>query len=69
MAWYLTDQVNSGQVLKKLATLELCSVKTWMTVGKPRTSEVDKLLNRSMEESQVSPMITIRCSLSYCPCY
>ena len=40
MAGYLTDQVKSDQVLEKLATLELCSVKIWMTVDKPRTAEV-----------------------------
>ena len=38
--WYLTDQAKSGQVLKKLATQALCSVKSWMTVDKPRTAEV-----------------------------
>ena len=42
MAWYLTDQVKSDQVLKKLATLELCSVKSWMTVDKPMTADVDQ---------------------------
>ena len=41
VAWYLTDQVKSDQVLKKLATLELCSGKIWMTVDELRTSEVD----------------------------
>ena len=41
VAWYLMDQVKSDQVLKKLATLELCYVKIWMTVDKPRTAEVD----------------------------
>ena len=41
MAWYLTDQVKSDQVLKKLATLAFCSVKSWMTVDKPRIAEVD----------------------------
>ena len=41
MAWYLTYQVKSDQVLKKLATLELCSVKIWVTVDEPRTAEVD----------------------------
>ena len=41
MAWYLTDQVKSDQVLKKLATLALCSVKSWMTIDEPRTFEVD----------------------------
>ena len=37
----LTDQVKSDQVLKKLANLALCSVKSQMTVDKPRTDEVD----------------------------
>ena len=32
VAWYLTDQVKSDQVLKMLVTLALCSVKTWMTI-------------------------------------
>ena len=41
MAWYFTDQVKYEQVLKNLETLELCSVKSWMTVDKPRTAEVD----------------------------
>ena len=41
VAWYLTDQVNSKQVFKKLATLVLCYVKSLMTVDKLRTSEVD----------------------------
>ena len=41
VAWYLTYQLKSHQVLKKLATLSLCSVKIWMTVDKTRTSEVD----------------------------
>ena len=41
LAWYLTDQVNSYQVLKKLATLELCYLKSWMIVDNMRTAEVD----------------------------
>ena len=41
MAWYLMDQVKSDKVLKKLATLVLCSVNIWMTVDKLRTDEVD----------------------------
>ena len=41
LAWYLTDQMNSYQVSKKLVTLELCSVKIWMTVDEPRSAEVD----------------------------
>ena len=41
MAWYLTDQVKSDQVLKKLATLELCSAKIWVTVDELSTAEVD----------------------------
>ena len=39
--WYLTDQLKSNQVLKNLATLELCYVKSWMTFDKPSISEVD----------------------------
>ena len=34
MVWYLMDQVKSDQVSKKLATLVLCSTKSWMTVDK-----------------------------------
>ena len=41
VAWYLTDHVKSNRVLKKLATCELCYVKTWMTVDEPRTDELD----------------------------
>ena len=41
VAWYLTHQVKSDQVLKNLATLALCSVKIWMTVDETRTAEVD----------------------------
>ena len=37
----LTDRVKYNQVLKKLATHVLCYAKTWMTVDKPRTDEVD----------------------------
>ena len=36
----MTNKVKSDKVLKKLATLALCSVKIWMTVDKPRTAEV-----------------------------
>ena len=32
VAWYLTDQLNSDQVLKNLATLALCYVKILVTV-------------------------------------
>ena len=32
VAWYLTDQVKYDQLLKKLATLVICYVKSWMTV-------------------------------------
>ena len=39
MAWYLTDQLKSDYVSKELATLELCSVKSWKTVDEPRTTE------------------------------
>ena len=41
MAWYLTDQVKSEQVLKKLATHALCYVKICMTVEELRTTDVD----------------------------
>ena len=41
VAWYLTDRVKSDQLLKKLVTLVLCSVKSWMNVDKPSTAEVD----------------------------
>ena len=40
MAWYLTDQVKSDQLLKKLATKALCSMKMSMTADEPRTAEV-----------------------------
>ena len=38
---YFIDQVKSVQVLKNLATLALCSVKSWITVDKPRIAKVD----------------------------
>ena len=41
VVWYLTDQMKSEQVLKKLVTLALCYVKSWMAVDEPRTEEVD----------------------------
>ena len=41
MAWYLTYQVKSKMLLKKLATHALCFVKIWMTVDKPSTAELD----------------------------
>ena len=41
VAWYLTDQVKSNKVLKKLETHALCYVKIWMTVDEPRTAELD----------------------------
>ena len=41
VAWYLTYHLKSDQVLKKLATLALCSVKIWMDVDGPWISEVD----------------------------
>ena len=41
MAWYLTDQLKYDQVLKKLVTFSLCSMKSQMTVDKPMTDEVD----------------------------
>ena len=41
VAQYFTDQVKSDQVLKKLATLALCSMKIWITVDEPRTTGVD----------------------------
>ena len=41
VAWPLTDQVKSDQVLKNIVTLELCYVKSWINVEKPRTYEVD----------------------------
>ena len=57
----------TDQVLKKIATLALCSMKMWMNVEKPRTTEVDQLLNHSMEEAQVSMVMKTHCSLSDCP--
>ena len=51
VVWYLTDQVKSNHVLNKHETMTLCSVKIWMTVDKPRTAEVDRSLNYSMEEA------------------
>ena len=45
MAWYLTDQVKSDRLFKKLATNALCYVKSWMTVDKASTAEVDQRLN------------------------
>ena len=41
VAWYLTDQVNPEQVLKNLATHELCYVKRWKIVEETKTAEVD----------------------------
>ena len=41
VSWYLTYQLNSDQVLKKLVILAFFSVNSWMTVDKPRTVEVD----------------------------
>ena len=41
VAWYLMDQLKSHQLLNKLATMALCSVKIWMTVDKLKTSEAD----------------------------
>ena len=67
MSWYLTDQVKSEQVLKKLETHALCYVKIWMPVDKPRTSELDYFLNHAIEEEQVSPLMETHCSFSYCP--
>ena len=64
LAWYLTDQVNSNQVLKKLATLALCSVKIWMAVVEQRTAEVYSLPNHSMEEAQLPPVMKNHCSLN-----
>ena len=52
------DQMKYDQVLKKLTNLALCSVNILMTVDKPRTAEVDVWLNYSMEEAQVSPVMT-----------
>ena len=40
VACYLTDQVKSDQILKKLATMALCSMKIWITVDKPRIDEM-----------------------------
>ena len=42
VSWYLKDKMNSDQVLKKLVTLALCSVKSWMTVEEPRAVEADQ---------------------------
>ena len=67
MEWYLQDHLNPDQVLKNLVTLLLCSAKNWMIVDKPRTAELDQLLNYSMEEAQVSPVMKTHCSLSDCP--
>ena len=36
----MTDQMNSVQVSKKLVTLALCSVKSWMTVDELRIAEL-----------------------------
>ena len=33
--------MKSDQVSNKPITLELCSVKIWITVDEPRTAEVD----------------------------
>ena len=41
VVWYLKDQVKSYQVLKKLVNHALCYVNSWMTVEKPRKSELD----------------------------
>ena len=49
VAWYFKYQVKSEQLLKKLATLALFSVKSRMTVDEPRIAEVHLLLNHSME--------------------
>ena len=38
---YLIDQVKSNQLLKKLETMALCSVKIWINIDKPSTAEVD----------------------------
>ena len=59
--------MKSDQVLKKLATMVLCSVKIWMTVDEPRAAEVDRSLNYSMEEAQVTRVMKNYCSLSDCP--
>ena len=40
-AWYLTDQVKSNQVLNNLAVHAFCYVKIWMTLDKPKKSEVE----------------------------
>ena len=40
VAWYLTDEVKSNRILKKLVTHVLFYVKSWMTVDKPRTAEL-----------------------------
>ena len=41
VVWYLTNQLKSDQVLKKLVTMELCYVNIWMTVDEPRTANVE----------------------------
>ena len=41
MVWYLTDQMKSHQVLNKIKTLALFSVKNWMTVDKIMKAEED----------------------------
>ena len=41
VAGYLTNEVKSDQVLKNIATMQLCSVKIWINVDKPRKVEVD----------------------------
>ena len=57
VAWYLKDQVKSDQVFNNLTDLALCNIKSWMTVDKPSTAEVDQWLNHSMGEAQLSPMM------------
>ena len=42
MAWYLTDQLKYDQVLKKLVTMVLCYVKSWMTVEKLMTESINR---------------------------
>ena len=41
VAWYLTDQVKSDRLLKKLATHALCYVKSWITVDEPMIDELE----------------------------
>ena len=41
MAWYLTDYLKSDQVSKKLVTMALCYVKSWINFDETRTAEVD----------------------------